>query len=129
MEFILKGGNMNLLNDRKQIFLSLWWILEACVLYYYFMSFGLGIIILTSLLICISCLLLLKSYKVRAVLYLILSLYSIFFILGMYVLYLFTMNIGHQVEYYIPIIMIMSINVWISFRGFWISWKKSLPLP
>ncbi len=120
---------MNLLNDKKQIFFSSWWILEACVLYYYFMSFGLGIIILTLLLICISCLLLLKSYKVRAILYLILSLYSIFFILGMSVLYLFTMNIEHQVEYYIPIIMMIGVNVWISFRGFWISWKKSLPLP
>lgn len=120
---------MNFQNDRNQIFISLWWILEACIIYYYFVSFGLGIIIITLLLICISCLLLSKSYKIRAILYLILSIYSIFFILGMCVLYLFTMNIEYQVWHYIPIIMMMGVNVWISFRGFWISWKKCLPLP
>lgn len=120
---------MNLQDNRKQIFISLWWILEACILYYYFMSFGLGTIIITLLLICISCLLLSKSYKIRAVSYLILSIYSIFFILGMSVLYLFTMNIEHQVWYYISIIMMTGVNVLISFRGFWISWKKCLPLP
>ena len=120
---------MNLRNNRKQIFISSWWILEAYILYYYFMSFGLGIIVITLLLTCMSCLLLSKSYIIRAVSYLILSIYSIFFILGFFVLYLFTINIEHQIWHYISIIMMMGANVCISFRGFWISWKKCLPLP
>ena len=34
MEFTLKKGNMNLKNHRRQVLISLWWLLEACILYY-----------------------------------------------------------------------------------------------
>ena len=78
---------MNLKDSRKRIFISLWWILEACMLYYCFMSLGVGIVIVTLFLIFVSCLLLLfRSCRIRAVLYLLLSIYSIFSVLGVCVL-------------------------------------------
>lgn len=120
---------MNLKNNRKQIFLSLWWFLEACVFYYYFISLGVGAIIVTLLLIFVSCLLLLfQSCRIRAILYLLLSIYSIFSVLGMYILYLFSTRVEQNVWYYIPILATLVVNIWISFGGFWNNWKRSLPL-
>lgn len=120
---------MNLRNNMKQIFLSLWWLLEACALYYYFVSLGIGITIVTLSLIFISCLLLLfRSYRIRAVLYLMLSIYSIFSLLGICILYLFSMRIEQYVWYYVCLIAILIVNIWISFGGFWNNWKKCLPL-
>lgn len=120
---------MNLKDGRKRIFISLWWILEACMLYYCFMSLGVGIVIVTLFLIFVSCLLLLlRSCRIRAVLYLLLSIYSIFSVLGVCILYLFSTRVEQNIWYYIPILFILSINIWISFGGFWNNWKKSLPL-
>mgnify|MGYP007006782726 CR=1 FL=1 len=120
---------MNLKDSRKRIFISLWCILEACMLYYCFMSLGVGIVIVTLFLIFVSCLLLLfRSCRIRAVLYLLLSIYSIFSVLGVCILYLFSTRVEQNIWYYIPILFILSINIWISFGGFWNNWKKSLPL-
>lgn len=120
---------MRFKNNGKEIFFSVWWIVEACALYYYFMSFGISIIIVTLLLILISCLLLLfQSYRIRAILYLLLSIFSIFSVLGMYILYLFSTRVELNVWHYIFVLIIMGMNLWISFGGFWNNWKKSLPL-
>ena len=106
----LKKDNMRFKNNGKEIFFSVWWIVEAYALYYYFMSFGIGIIIVTLLLILISCLLLLfQSYKIRAILYLLLSIFSIFSVLGMYILYLLSTRVElNVVWHYIFVLIIMA---------------------
>lgn len=129
MEFTLKRDNMNLKNFRKPMFLSLWWFLEACALYYCLASLGVGIIIVAIILIFASCLLpLLQSYRIKAIIYLLLSVYSICFLLGIYTSYLFSMRIEQYTWHYISFFAIAVINIWISFRGFWYNWKKCLPL-
>lgn len=129
MEFTLKRDNMNLKKFRKPMFLSLWWFLEACALYYCLASLGVGIIIVAIILIFASCLLpLLQSYRIKAIIYLLLSVYSICFLLGIYTSYLFSMRIEQYTWHYISIFAIAVINIWISFRGFWYNWKKCLPL-
>lgn len=126
--YILKD-KMNFKHHKKQILLSSWWLLEACALYYYFASFGLGVIIISLSLIFISCLLLLfRSYKIRAFSYLLLSIYSVGFLLGMCILYLFSMRIEQHIGLHIFICIIIVANIWISFREFWNNWKKCLPL-
>lgn len=119
---------MNLITNKKQIFVSVWWLLEAYALYYFY-SFGVGGTLISLLLVLISCLLLLfRSYKIRAFSYLFLSVYSIIFLLGMFVLYLFSMRVEQHVGLYIFIFIIVIVNILISFRGFWYNWKKCLSL-
>lgn len=121
---------MNLKSNKKQIFISLWWLLEAYVLYYYWGTYELGIKIVSLLLIIVSCLLFLfQSYRIQAALYLFLSIYSILFLLGMYVLYWFSSGTEQHVWYYFFILLTISVNLFMSFRGFWNNWKKCLPLP
>ena len=120
---------MNLKNHRRQVLISLWWLLEACILYYYFASLGVGIVIITLLLIFFSCMLLLfKSYKIRVFIYLLLSVYSIFSLLGMCLLYLFSVRVEQYVWRYIAMFIIVGVNIAISFSGFWYNWKRSVPL-
>lgn len=120
---------MNLKNHRRQVLISLWWLLEACILYYYFASLGVGIVIITLLLIFFSCMLLLfKSYKIRVFIYLLLSVYSIFSLLGMCLLYLFSVRVEQYVWRYIAMFIIVVVNIAISFSGFWYNWKRSVPL-
>lgn len=127
MEFLSKKGNMNLKSNRKQIIFSLWWFLEACIFYYCFASFGVSITIIALLLICLSCILfVVKSHKVRAIVYLSLSLYSILSLLGACILYLFSVRYEQYILRYIAIFAIAITNVLISFRGFWHNWKRSL---
>lgn len=129
MAFILKKGNMNLKNYRRRVLLPLWWFLEACIFYYFFVSLGVSIIIITLLLIFLSCMLLLfRSHRIRAFVYLLLSVYSIFFLLGMCILYLFSVRVEQYVWRYIAIFIIVVANIAISFGGFWSNWKRCLPL-
>lgn len=127
MEFLSKKGNMNLKSNRKQICLSVWWFLEACIFYYCFASLGVSITIIALLLISLSCILfVVKSHRVRAIAYLLLSLYSIFSLFGACILYFFSMIYEQYILRHIAIFVIAITNVLISFRGFWHNWKRSL---
>lgn len=129
MEFLSKKGNMNLKSNRKQIIFSLWWFLEACIFYYCFASLGVSITIIALLLTSLSCILfVVKSHKVRAIVYLLLSLYSILSLLGACILYFFSARYEQYILRYIAIFVVTITNVLISFRGFWHNWKRSLLL-
>lgn len=118
---------MNLKSNRKQILLSVWWFLEACIFYSCFASLGVSITIVTLLLICLSCILFVsKTHRVRAIVYLLLSIYSIVSLFGICILYLFSVRYEQYILRYIAIFVIAIVNVSISFKGFWHNWKKSL---
>lgn len=127
MEFLSKKGNMNLKSNRKQLIFSLWWFLEACIFYYYFASLAVSITIIALLLISLSCILFVaKSHRVRAIVYLLLSLYSIFSLFGACILYFFSMRYEQYILRHIAKFVIAITNVLISFKGFWHNWERSL---
>lgn len=120
---------MSINNSKKRFFYSLWWLLQAFVLYYYWTIFGVGIFIVAIILTLISCLLFIfQSYKIRAILYLLLSIYSICSLVGVSIIFLFSVRLEQCIWYYTSYFTILVANICLSWRGFWKNWKKCIPL-